>query len=385
MALFRDLNFAEQRAVQGEANRLQGIALSTLNEVVKVALSFLTVALLAAVIVLMMAGAHFAYNSALFVTSLVVLMVGLLCVGTLIAVNHQTALRLAWKLAWFRFQILDSQVDSALITSAPVRPPGWWLPIALGFSAYGLWIVGVLLGLLAFSVALPLGTSHLLATNRALVAASSPPASVPLANHPSESMKAVGRAAESEGMTTPDKIAIGVLAVGFIQAAAMVATYYIMRLTARRQLRAYVFPESFDLVPGEKIAAARANDPAVLLISKNTGQTPAYDVRIWAKIDVVLRANEHTLTVPPMVGTQATVLATNVSTQSLRWLGRDLTPAEIADLKNGTRAIYLFGRIEYRDAFKRKRFTTFRMSYAGAFPPPVAQAMNFGVEGNDAD
>jgi len=90
MALFRDLNFAEQRAVQGEANRLQGIALSTLNEVVKVALSFLTVALLAAVIVLMMAGAHFAYNSALFVTSLVVLMVGLLCVGTLIAVNHQT-------------------------------------------------------------------------------------------------------------------------------------------------------------------------------------------------------------------------------------------------------------------------------------------------------
>jgi hypothetical protein len=64
---------------------------------------------------------------------------------------------------------------------------------------------------------------------------------------------------------------------------------------------------------------------------------------------------------------------------------RDLTAGEIADIQTGVKAIYLFGRIEYRDAFKKDRFTTFRMLYSGVWPLTASAGLNFAVQGNEAD
>ena len=66
------------------------------------------------------------------------------------------------------------------------------------------------------------------------------------------------------------------------------------------------------------------------------------------------------------------------------WFDRPLTPTEIADIANGVRAIYLYGRIEYQDAFKKRRFTNFRHHYMGQFPPLPDAIVNFSDEGNDA-
>lgn len=47
-------------------------------------------------------------------------------------------------------------------------------------------------------------------------------------------------------------------------------------------------------------------------------------------------------------------------TQKFVQMPAPLTNAEIADLRNGTKAIYVYGDIEYRDGFDRKRVTNFR-------------------------
>ena len=85
--------------------------------------------------------------------------------------------------------------------------------------------------------------------------------------------------------------------------------------------------------------------------------------------------------------TSYSVLGPNVGSTSRRWYNRALTPAEITDIQNGVKAIYLYGRIEYRDAFKsrKKRFTTFRLHYVGLFPPASPSAFTFSTNGNDAD
>jgi hypothetical protein len=82
------------------------------------------------------------------------------------------------------------------------------------------------------------------------------------------------------------------------------------------------------------------------------------------------------------------VLGPDGTGTSNRWLNRPITPQEAAGILNGTYAIYAYGRIEYIDAFKRNRWSTYRLKYSGsAWPPigPASMSMNFCVEGNDSN
>ena len=69
----------------------------------------------------------------------------------------------------------------------------------------------------------------------------------------------------------------------------------------------------------------------------------------------------------------------------LRWLGRPLTQGEISEILLGSKAIYYYGVIQYRDAFKRKRSTKFRLVYAGKFPPPKGVIFSICEKGNEAN
>lgn len=174
-----------------------------------------------------------------------------------------------------------------------------------------------------------------------------------------------------------------------VLAIAAVAQFELMRRTAQRQLRAYVFPESTGITDGMALNPPqpnRANEPGIFLLIRNTGNTPAFQVKSFAQIDVVEPRHEHTLVPPtPLVHGYPTPLPPNGTVTKGLWFGRPLNAQEIADVTNGAKAIYVYGRVEYLDTFKQKRFTNFRLAYSGAFPAQPGAIFLFAQTGNDAN
>jgi hypothetical protein len=169
--------------------------------------------------------------------------------------------------------------------------------------------------------------------------------------------------------------------------AGLIWTGFLQVRTTREQLRAYVFPDAAAVWEGTTLNTPR-NDridwPGIELSWRNSGQTPAKNVVCWAQIEVVEPINEQRLIVPTLKNIFSNNLgADKAGTKSL-WYTRALTPNEIADVRAGARAIYLFGRIEYTDIFNVSHHTDFRLSYSGLFPPKGG-IMSVTEKGNDAD
>lgn len=191
-----------------------------------------------------------------------------------------------------------------------------------------------------------------------------------------------------DGWTVSDKIAVIVAASAAIQAAALIVTLGIAVRNGRRQLRAYVFPNDAVLAEGMMIEPPmpeHKDEPGVILNFRNSGQTPAYKVVSWGEIKVLLATEETTLKVPKKLERKfASNIGPNGIMPKAQWSARVLTQEEIGDLAVAKRVIYYHGRIEYVDAFKRKRWTNFRLRYAGQFPPPKGVTFNFCEKGNEA-
>jgi hypothetical protein len=189
-------------------------------------------------------------------------------------------------------------------------------------------------------------------------------------------------------LSISDKIAAIASVAALLQFFALAATICVLIITARRQLRAYVFPDNAGLYEGMMLTPQmpiHANEPGVVLVWRNTGQTPARRVISWGQIAVIEPINEDKLTVPPLQDIFFNNLGLNGSANKALWFGRALTTTEIADIGVGAKAIYLYGRIEYRDIFRKKRFTNFRFRYAGQFPPPPGVIFFVCEKGNEAN
>jgi len=162
-----------------------------------------------------------------------------------------------------------------------------------------------------------------------------------------------------------------------------------MNRSAQRQLRAYVLPDQATLADGTMLnppQPERANVPGAFMSIKNSGQTPAYKVTSWARITVIPVREENTLVLPVTLPEQFfNTLGREGFFSKTLWLDRPLAANEIADVANGTRAVYLYGTIVYRDAFNKKRHTNFRLRYNGQFPPVQGVIFNFSEGGNDAN
>lgn len=117
---------------------------------------------------------------------------------------------------------------------------------------------------------------------------------------------------------------------------------------------------------------------------KNSGQTPAHKANVWGNIEVLPIAEQYKLTVPRLgKGFPSFIGAGGVMSKAI-WYGRAISQQEIQDIGAGIRAVFYYGRAEYRDAFIKKRFTNFRLMYLGEFPPIPGAVFNFCSEGNDA-
>lgn len=193
------------------------------------------------------------------------------------------------------------------------------------------------------------------------------------------------------GWAIGDKIAAIVAFFAFLQFLGGAATYFVMRDTAHRQLRAYVLPQDAGIFDGTTLNPAQpgfAGHPCVGTRFYNNGQTPAYNVVPTIAVAIIPIAQENdALNIQlPRVGPP---FALNVGISTVRniWSPIAITPAEMAGITSSppTHAIYMFGRVEYEDIFKGKHFSNLRYRYTGVWPPVSADSFLLCDAGNDSN
>ena len=205
-------------------------------------------------------------------------------------------------------------------------------------------------------------------------------------------------------LSTGDWVALTASVVALLQFAALVGTIFVMVLNGRRQLRAYVFLDTADLInvapPPEPIAEGQPipngarrwpnMGPVAILRLRNSGQTPAYDLIHWASIQL----REYPLITPPPApappDANTTVFSLAPGTISVKNIAMPiiLSDVDIAELRATppTKAIYIFGRVTYRDAFRKKRFTNYRFRHnAISGNVGVSGELTGADEGNSAN
>jgi hypothetical protein len=152
----------------------------------------------------------------------------------------------------------------------------------------------------------------------------------------------------------------------------------ITREIGEKQLRAYI------TIPTATVGGP--DKPVVTINFKNSGQTPAYDVRVWADsryhrfpLSIDLPEPER----EPRKG--IAVLGPGDPYTLVVDAARGFSNGERMAIQSGEAAIYVFGEILYRDAFKEKRFYRFRMFYGGDAGVNGGGFMSAHEDGNEAN
>jgi hypothetical protein len=383
MTLFRELPEEKQNRFVDISLRNMDVARTSFLDVVRRALIFLAVILVVGVVVVLILDRSMPAGHRHFSFPLGCFLLGLLFVGIVNALDFELSrfflLRISGRLGKaFRNELQVEATD-------PPPPKPWTLYLSSGcaYIAFILWMIGSVSTFMTFTAVQPaFGVSTSSYVNYA---------SAPMT--PSAASRQASPAVDAQhdahsGWSAGDKIATISIIVGFLQFVALIATYWIMRNTARRQLRAYVFPHTIGVYEGSVMdppQPAHTNEPGVVIEFKNCGQTPAYRFISWAEIAVIEPINEDKLVVPEAAERFSLSLPPGgTSTKSL-WLRRKLTAQEIADIQANVRAIYVYGRIEYWDVYKKKHFTNIRVANSGVWPPAPGAGFNFCDKGNEAD
>lgn len=176
-------------------------------------------------------------------------------------------------------------------------------------------------------------------------------------------------------MATGDKIAAITALVGLLQFVALVVTFRIMRRSARQQLRAYVsgrpkFIYSFD-----------ANFLASALIEiKNVGQTPAYHLTQRSEISVYPHPLPLDHRFPDLTSEPSPPVALfpGVDFDGTKTASRLFSTEEIERIRTQSAKIYIYGKIMYRDAFRKRRWTTFASSVGADDDTLTKLTSNYG-------
>jgi hypothetical protein len=158
------------------------------------------------------------------------------------------------------------------------------------------------------------------------------------------------------------------------------------RQSSERQLRAYI-------VVGEAECVFVPNGNTLGIIRfKNTGQTPAYRMRVYGQANIFdWPLDEGRLTEPEVIPEAS---SEPLGPLMVRDHHGQAAGASMATLTNGTRALVVWGYAIYNDAFGIERHTYFRFFAGGATRLRSTNAIRDGLvvyqmsahqNGNDAD
>jgi len=161
--------------------------------------------------------------------------------------------------------------------------------------------------------------------------------------------------------------------------------------SSERQLRAYVCLNKTSVV------IDKDNFPKINFVVTNFGQTPAYEWRQWHS--AVLTDFPLSVDLPP-IKDLPTVPGSIIGPTDSRHLygnplpedihaplagNRRVTSDELRALRNGSKALYVYGEGTYRDAFGNQRFLRFRVMTGGPLGLPADGRTIDCHEGNEAN
>jgi hypothetical protein len=144
---------------------------------------------------------------------------------------------------------------------------------------------------------------------------------------------------------------------------ATTASVDLARTTAERQLRAYIVGTL-----SSKIRGFNTPKPITTLAFKNSGQTPAYNVRVWTSSAVAVHPMEAPPARPdgaPGEGASVGVIGPGGDFYNEIQSDIEVTQAERAEVIGSRCAYYVYGQISYRDSFGVERNSTFCHFFAG--------------------
>ncbi|MBX7500266.1 hypothetical protein K3181_02255 [Qipengyuania sp. YG27] len=184
--------------------------------------------------------------------------------------------------------------------------------------------------------------------------------------------------------------AIGILLSLIISTLSALAAFRALsssRNAEERQNRAYVFPDQIQVssrnAPGVK--ASLRGIPMAALVIKNSGQTPAYNLVHWTGFELIPVEDEASLTVPKLERVSANTLPPGGVNHKPVFMDRRLTNEEKKSVRRGAMGLFVYGRIEFEDAFGIERFTNYRLVYTGQWPPPEGASCFFSTGGNNSN
>lgn len=146
--------------------------------------------------------------------------------------------------------------------------------------------------------------------------------------------------------------------VSIVQALALIGTIFVLKNTAQRQLRAYV------CMTAGMLKFRHANMFDIHIQIKNSGQTPAYKVKQWMRVEIGEYPRKTPIPDPPKNFQMSTgVVAPNEIHDMVRESYR--IPAPDEDLGSLQKTVFVSGRVLYVDAFGKNRQTDYRLIYGG--------------------
>lgn len=154
--------------------------------------------------------------------------------------------------------------------------------------------------------------------------------------------------------------------------------------TAKRQLRAYVVASTFKLD-----GAFIDGKPRVSFVLRNTGQTPAYEVRALAQT-FVARGETVNASKVRFHGRKTEISKGVIGTGGIIGfrvpLSISLRGELLDDIRKGDVEVGVFGVVSYRDAFRRRRLATFKRFLDPADLKTVGKArLSICAKGNKAN
>jgi len=124
--------------------------------------------------------------------------------------------------------------------------------------------------------------------------------------------------------------------------------------TAKHQLRAYVAIWGGSIEPREN---AEPPHVAIHVELQNSGQTPGYTFRSWLHAVISEPDTDPFFSVPDLSDRPFSIIGPGIHTNLHQSV--IATKEEIADLYTRKKRLYLWGRVEYQDAFGNAQFLSF--------------------------
>lgn len=133
-----------------------------------------------------------------------------------------------------------------------------------------------------------------------------------------------------------------------------------MKDTAERQLRAYVSIATIEITD-----LKAGLTPIAHVVVRNYGQTPAYELTSIQGMSMGVSWDALTPPSPEPIEVTATSLAPSAIVEQDISAPRPLVADEREALLDGSKTLWVYGEMRYKDAFKIERFTEFRYQVGG--------------------